>query len=198
MSKKEKRFEMKFMAIAIAVACLLLGGCGTQPTQEQAQAQPQEEAESVPEFMFVQSAHGTTFSDGTLTLQGINPMTVFFSDRPDRIAGHGLTTEFVVKWGEGDDSFASDPPNASLSMVVGEEMVDVVAELKNPRLEGSDLLYDVEILDGDMPASAGGATLFIDIIGRPLTPLSVAGVARRTTRRTVRRMATQPHVVVVR
>lgn len=181
---------MKVLAIAITAACVLVVACGGE--------QAQEEPESVPEFMFVQNAHGATFSSGTLTLQGINPMTVFFSDRPDRIAGHGLTTEFVAKWGEGDNSFASDPPNASLSMVVGDEMVDVVAVLKNPRLEGSDLLYDVWLLDGDMPAKADGVSLFIDVIGAPLTPLSVAGVARRTTFRTVRRMAYQPHVVVVR
>jgi len=34
------------------------------------------------------------------------------------------------------------------------------------------------------------------IIGRPLTPRSVAGVARRTTRRTVARAATMPYGAV--
>lgn len=189
---------MKNLAIAITTASLLLAACNSQQAQSEPVQPEEEETEAVPEFMFVQNAQGASFSDGTLTLQGVSPVTVFFSDRPDRIAGHGLTTEFVAKWGEGDNSFASDPPNASLSMVVGDEIVDVIAVLENPRLEGSDLLYDVELLDGEMPANAQGVSLFIDVIGRPLTPLSVAGVARRTRRRTIRQMEYQPHVVVVR
>ena len=40
-----------------------------------------------------------------------------------------------------------------------------------------------------MPSSSGSSALFIDIVGRPLTPLAVAGVARRATRRTARRVA---------
>jgi len=41
----------------------------------------------------------------------------------------------------------------------------------------------VKVLQGTMPASGGPASLFIDIIGMPLTPLSYAGVARRTAYR---------------
>jgi hypothetical protein len=183
---------MKNVAIAITMACLSVVACNKQEAQK-AQEEPKE-----PEFMFVQTALGAAFVDGTLTLQGISPTTVFFSDRPDRIAGHGLTLEFISEWDEGEGSFASDPPNASLSMLVEGEMVTVVAELTNPRLEGDDLLYDVEVLEGNMPAQAEGAALFIDIIGRPLTPLSVAGVARRSRRRAIRRMTYAPTVVVVR
>ncbi|GAA3090592.1 hypothetical protein GCM10010520_41030 [Rhizobium viscosum] len=44
--------------------------------------------------------------------------------------------------------------------------------------------------DGPLPVSIGFATPAGAVIGRPLTPLSYAGVARRTTRRVVRRTAT--------
>ncbi|PDT00694.1 hypothetical protein [Rhizobium chutanense] len=43
---------------------------------------------------------------------------------------------------------------------------------------------------GSMPLSIGFATPAGAVIGRPLTPLSYAGVARRTTRRVVTRTAT--------
>jgi len=43
---------------------------------------------------------------------------------------------------------------------------------------------------GPLPVSIGFATPAGAVIGRPLTPLSYAGVARRTTRRVVRRTAT--------
>ena len=67
------------------------------------------------------------------------------------------------------------------------EPQDVVVVLRNPRLDGADLVYDVDVLDGKKTASGKASALFIDVIGRPLTPLSVAGVARRSARRTVRR-----------
>jgi hypothetical protein len=54
-----------------------------------------------------------------------------------------------------------------------------VVELKDPKLDGVDLTYTVEILDGEMPASGGPNSLFIDVIGRPLSPVSVCGVRRR-------------------
>ncbi len=43
---------------------------------------------------------------------------------------------------------------------------------------------------GSLPVSIGFAAPAGAVIGRPLTPLSYAGVARRTTRRVVRRTAT--------
>lgn len=44
--------------------------------------------------------------------------------------------------------------------------------------------------EGPLPLSIGFATPAEAVIGRPLTPLSYARVARRTTRRIVRRTAT--------
>ena len=39
------------------------------------------------------------------------------------------------------------------------------------------------MLEGGLTGGDGPAAVFIDIIGMPLTPLSFAGVARRTARR---------------
>lgn len=141
------------------------------------------------EYLFVQTAHSISSADNTLTLHGVGPSTLFFSDRPERITGHGATEEWVKTWSEGDDSFASNPPNAVLSVLDGEEIDDVVVVLMDPRLSGSKLNYTVRILDGQLPASGGASSLFIDVIGRPLTPVSVAGVHRRRRRRVIRRNA---------
>ena len=62
----------------------------------------------------------------------------------------------------------------------------MVLTLRNPRVEGKDLSYDITVISGKLPtANAGPVSLFIDIIGLPFTPLSFAGVARRTAYRTV-------------
>jgi hypothetical protein len=55
--------------------------------------------------------------------------------------------------------------------------------LNNPQLSGNDLTYDARILEGSLRANGGPCALFIDIIGMPATPVSYAGVARRTFRR---------------
>ena len=82
----------------------------------------------------------------------------------------------------GDDSFADTPPNAVLSIFTENGINDVVVELTNPALDGDQMSYTVDILDGNMPASGGANSLFIDRIGRPMTPVSAAGVHRRKRR----------------
>ena len=140
------------------------------------------------EALYAQSAAGMAYADGQLTLNGIAPTTLYFSDRPQRITGHVPTEEFFDSWGEGDDSFASDPPNAVLSIFSENEVNDVVVVLSDPALDGDQMSYQVNVLDGEMPTSGGASSLFIDMIGRPLTPVSVAGVHRRGRRRERRRM----------
>ena len=62
--------------------------------------------------MFVQTAQRITSDGKTLTLNEVTPSTLYFSDRPKRIVGHMATTDFVDLWGEGENSFEADPPNA--------------------------------------------------------------------------------------
>jgi hypothetical protein len=58
-----------------------------------------------------------------------------------------------------------------------------VVTLKSPVMNGDSIVFDVDVLEGDLYGLTGPAAVFIDIIGRPLTPVSYAGVARRTTAR---------------
>lgn len=138
------------------------------------------------ELLFVQTAHAVELKDGVLRLSFVNPATIFFSDRPERITGHEPTEDFVAEWAVGENSFASDPPNAALSILTGTELQEIILELMNPRMEGSDLLYDVKVLQGNEKATGDTVSLFIDPVGRPLSPISIAGVRRRTIRRAVR------------
>jgi non-ribosomal peptide synthetase component E (peptide arylation enzyme) len=137
------------------------------------------------DFLFVQTANGITFDKSTnkLTLDGVSPITVFFSDRPQRIAGNMKTATMVPFWSKGKNSFLSDAPNADVSMMEGDVLRQVVVVLRDPEVTADRLTYTVKVLQGDMPAKAADVSLFIDIIGMPLTPLSYAGVARRTYRR---------------
>ncbi|HUU25032.1 MAG TPA: hypothetical protein VMW68_05645 [Methyloceanibacter sp.] len=164
-------------ATAFALAASLLGAVTYATAAE----------EKTADFLFVQSAKSMTFDSATnkLTLENISPMTLFFTDRPERIAGNMKTTAFLPFWSEGKDSFKSDPPNADVSIVDDKTMTQTVVELQDPVLDGDTLTYTVKLIKGDMPAAGTDVAVFIDIIGRPLTPLSIAGVGRRSFRRAV-------------
>jgi hypothetical protein len=142
------------------------------------------------ESMFVQTAEGIVSEGGTLTLRGITPSTLFFSDRPQRVVGHMSTTDFVDLWDEGENSFKADPPNAVLSFLEpgGDVPEDAVVVIQEPVLGNGDLSYSIDVLEGTVPTQTGPVTLFIDPFGRPLSPVSVCGVRRRERRRMRRRI----------
>lgn len=143
------------------------------------------DAEKTADFLFVQTADSMSFDKdaGTLTLNGVGGNTLFFTDRPERIAGNMSTERFVPFWSTGKDSFLSDPPNADVSILDGKDLKQVVVVLHDPVLDGDALTYKVDVIDGEMPEKGADPSVFIDIIGMPLTPVSYAGVARRGYRR---------------
>ena len=137
------------------------------------------------EAMFVQVAREMATEGDTIRLFGLAPATLFFSDRPQRVVGHLTAKQFVDEWGRGDNSFAADPPNAVISFLEanGKQPEDAIVVLKEPRLDGDDISYTVEVLEGSLPAQAESCSIFIDPFGRPLSPVSVAGMHRRARRR---------------
>ncbi|HET7804273.1 MAG TPA: hypothetical protein VFL53_08525 [Pseudolabrys sp.] len=144
------------------------------------QAKPQ-----VVPSLIVLNARGASLQGGKLVLSGIAPNSIIFADRPVRAAGHDTTAHVVEDWDKGSDNFSKDPPNATISSFTkdGSGVKDAVVVLKSPKLDGDKLVFDVDVLEGDLNGADGAAALFIDIIGRPLTPMSFAGVGRRTAYR---------------
>ncbi|TMV07524.1 hypothetical protein FGK63_08615 [Ruegeria sediminis] len=120
-------------------------------------------------LLFVQTASEMAADREKLQLRLINVgnQTVYFSDRPERVAGHIHLDKFVNGWSKGDDSFAQNPPNAALSVYEpgGEDNALVVVELFEPVKDGNDLVYTYKLIDGDMPESGGATSLFIDTFG---------------------------------
>jgi hypothetical protein len=131
--------------------------------------------------LFVQSATSFTSGPGTITLNGLTDSTVYFADRPRREIGHIPSRRFVELWEAGVNSFSVDPPNAVLSFLDegGSAPDDAVIVLREPRLEADQLSYAVEILEGTLPRRAGPCTLFIDVFGRSLAPVSSSVEQRR-------------------
>ena len=135
-----------------------------------------------PVFMFVQVADSGSLvprkdSPGhyVLTLNGVAPQTVYFSDRPLRNAGHIATGSFLKTLGFSDQN----PPNAAVEVAQAAEDEDtIVVELRHPVYDAakSTLQYDITILseakgglafydkrrDMKLPQNFASVSLFID------------------------------------
>ena len=142
-----------------------------------------------PVFMFVQVADDGALApkegspgEYVLTLRGVAPQTVYFSDRPQRVAGHMPTDAFLKSIGFLD----SNPPNAAITVVGAAEGEDtVVVELRRPQYDAakSTLQYDVTILkdvkgglafydksrDAKLALKFSNVSLFIDDCPSPAT-----------------------------
>jgi hypothetical protein len=119
--------------------------------------------------LIVLNSRGATLQGDTLTLVGVTPNSILFADRPVRAAGHILTANLIADWGAstpGNDSFVKDPPNATVSVFSKDGSVkDAVVVLKNPKLDGDKLTFNVQTLEGDLSGGDGPASIFIDIFG---------------------------------
>ena len=120
--------------------------------------------------LIVMNARGASLQGGQLTLNGVAPNSIVFADRPVRAAGHSLKTDLLEEWSksnDSDESFAKDPPNATVSVFSkdGSKVRDAVVVLKTAKLEGDRLTFDVDVLEGDLTGGDGPAALFIDRFG---------------------------------
>ena len=125
--------------------------------------------EIVPSLIVI-NARGASLQGGQLILNGVAPNSIVFADRPVRAAGHSLTTDLLEEWSksnDSDESFAKDPPNATVSVFStdGSKIRDAVVVLKTAKLEGDRLTFDVDVLEGELAGGDGPAALFIDRFG---------------------------------
>jgi len=115
-------------------------------------------------LLFVQTAQKVDYKDGVMTLYGVPPQTMYFSDRPDRVVGNVPTITFVTKWttDKGPNGFASNPPNAAVTVFQPDGAKTAIVELTNPRLDGNNLSYNVKVLQGIGSTQPASGVLFID------------------------------------
>jgi len=157
-----------FSIVLVTAVMLLIAACAKTPVSSSisAPAAPEE-----PLFMFVQISDDLIVDEAAATLRLVNvgQQTLFFSDRPDRIAGHLKMAAYLDEWTEkaGKDNFSLDPPNAALSVYEPGQTDNslAVVEISNPQTDGADLIYNYKLIEGSLPAAGGATSLFIDRIG---------------------------------
>jgi hypothetical protein len=126
---------------------------------------------SATQFMFVQSAEDLKVDaeKSIIRLVKVDQQTLYFSDRPQRIAGHIKMPDYLAEWARAASSnnFGSDPPNATLSVYESGQPDNTIAVVKisQPVVDGNDLTYSYKLIEGAMPKGGGATALFIDWIG---------------------------------
>ena len=149
------------LVLLLVVAALSLAACATTSAT----------SSDTPPLMFVQSAEDLKIdaAKNTLRLVKVSQQTLYFSDRPQRLAGHLKMADYLKEWtaAAGKDNFGADPPNAALSVYEPGQPNNtlVIVKITNPVADGADLVYTYKILKGTMPTGGGATTLFIDWIG---------------------------------
>ena len=114
-----------------------------------------------PEWLMVMKAtqgefQESTGGDYTLTLTGVKPKMLAFTDRPERQAQRWDTTEFLNAWA---GEFDNDPPNAVIS-AGGESTITI----NNPEVSSDTITFSATPLPGQtLPTDTiNRPTLFID------------------------------------
>jgi hypothetical protein len=139
--------------------------------------------------LFVIRAANITFDGKQMMLDGTDPNITYFCDRPVRTAGHLTIAAMQEIMHRAENSFLENPPNAAVS-VFGKDgsITDAVVTLtRAPVVSGDHFRFDVRVVDGELPDRGGAVALFVDPVGVPMSPTSVAGVHRRHRRRAIRR-----------
>jgi hypothetical protein len=150
--------------LILAVAMLSMAACATTSTSSNPSSEKVQ-------LMFVQIAEDVKVDPATSTfrLVKVNQQTVYFSDRPVRIAGHINMAAYFKEWTSkaGKDNFGADPPNAVLSVYEPGQSDNTLAAVRitNPVVDGADLIYSYKLIEGKLPAVGGATSLFIDWIG---------------------------------
>ncbi|HEV2613625.1 MAG TPA: hypothetical protein VGV92_02825 [Gammaproteobacteria bacterium] len=129
-------------------------------------------AVSKPRDVFVQTSPQATITKldtphtYQLSLQNIQAYTTYFSDRPSRTSNMMTLESFLAVWNKG---FAKDAPNASISGIINEKMVNFPAELTQPVYDAATktLTYIIHPLAGTedkIPSSLhiSNVSVFID------------------------------------
>lgn len=112
---------------------------------------------------FVQVARAAVLAGRRLTLEDLEPTTIWLAhDQAGRV-GHMATGTFLDLWWHPDSGLASGALRAVLGRADPDAQLlgDPVLRLRAPRISGSGLQYDVEVLSGALAGRAGACVLFL-------------------------------------
>jgi len=132
-----------------------------------------EHPDGCPQMTYVQMARRVVFDGTSLALMDLAPATFFVGAQPVTSLGHLPTGLFLDHWYDETDGSATQAVPAVLSLLDPDQALDDNARLllSLPRIREAGLEYQVQVLEGEVPPTAGACVLFI----RPPVPPATLG-----------------------
>jgi hypothetical protein len=118
------------------------------------------------EWLFVHTAAEAQVINTTTIVIPVTRDIFAFTDRPYRKHGYMTGEQFASMWAKaGSNSFKTDPPNAVLTWVEGEDVKEAEVVIKDAGIDGNSITYtrkySATIPDGTLKA----VSLFVDGAG---------------------------------
>ena len=114
-----------------------------------------------PTIEYVCLAESIRFDGSTMKLSGMNASVACFKGRSEGESGSVSLTVFLQIWAVSVECFEADPPIA-LVAVEGQLDRPVIIELSNPSGAAGEYVFDVKILFGELPETAGQSFLIME------------------------------------
>ena len=126
---------------------------------------PEQEAKnSEPEWLFVHTADSAQVLNNTTVLMPLSRDIFAFTDRPYRKHMYLNGEQFVSLWSEDSaNSFKTDPPNAVLTWVEGDEIREVKVIITHAKFDSNQITYTIKDIELGLK-DLNQVSLFVDAI----------------------------------
>ena len=126
-------------------------------------------------WLFVHTADNTQVTNTTIVMPMTNDIFAF-TDRPYRKHFYMNGEQFTSLWDDNEeiDNFYTDPPNAVLTWVDGDEVKEVEVVITDADFDGDNIIYTINETSGIITDNIENVSLFVDPIGS-LTQLIAIG-----------------------
>jgi hypothetical protein len=116
------------------------------------------------EWLFVHTAEEAQVTNNTTIVMPVTRDVFAFTDRPYRKHAYMTGEQFASMWAKaGSDSFKTDPPNAVLTWVEGEDVKEAEVVITGASIDGNSITYTTN----SHPNTVGtikSVSLFVDNI----------------------------------
>ena len=135
---------------------LLIVSCGSVDSNEKQE-----------QWLFVQTATAATATNSNTLVMPLTNDIFAFSDRPYRDYVYLNGEEYTSLWDDNQetDNFYTDPPNAVLTWVDGNEVKEVEVVITDAEFDGDNIIYTFENSNLTANQSFEDVSLFVDLGG---------------------------------
>jgi hypothetical protein len=115
------------------------------------------------EWLFVHTADEAQVTNNTTIVMPVTRDIFAFTDRPYRKHAYITGQEFASMWAKaGSNSFKTDPPNAVLTWVDGEDVKEAELVITGARFDGNSIIYTCKDAGTAPDGTHAGATILFD------------------------------------